>query len=171
MYVWSFWGMNLLWWLFWVALLVVFFALATPVPRHRVRLYEDPLSILRRRYAAGEITTDEYEERRTRLLRDLSAPEPPRTAAGVPRTQRAARLSSARRLATAAHSKMQACSSHACRSQGEPVFHRSPSTRTGDLRRSRRSARWAWSDDSVCGRAPTILLIRDARGQLSSRRF
>jgi putative membrane protein len=87
MYLWSFWGMNLLWWLFWIALLVVFFALATPVPRHRVRQYDHPLSILRRRYAAGEITTEEYEERRTRLMRDLQAPERPSEPAGLPRTQ------------------------------------------------------------------------------------
>ena len=75
MYAWSFWGMNLLWWLFWIALMVVFFSLATPVPRRRVRLYDHPLSILRRRYAAGEITTEEYEERRARLVRDLQTAE------------------------------------------------------------------------------------------------
>ncbi len=87
MYVWSFWGMNLVWWLFWIALLIVFFALATPVPRRRVRLYEHPLAILRRRYAAGEITTEEYDERRTRLLRDLQADEPAADVKGVPHTR------------------------------------------------------------------------------------
>ncbi len=87
MYVWSFWGMNLVWWLFWIALLIVFFALATPVPRRRVRQYDNPLAILRRRYAAGEITTDEYEERRTRLVRDLQAAEPPAAITGVPRSR------------------------------------------------------------------------------------
>jgi len=87
MYVWSFWGMNLLWWLFWIGLLVVFFALATPVPRRRVRLYDHPLAILRRRYAAGEITTDEYEDRRARLLRDLETPARPSAAEGVRHTQ------------------------------------------------------------------------------------
>lgn len=71
MYAWSFWGMNFLWWLFWLGLLAAFFALATPVPRRRVRLYDHPLSILRRRYAAGDINTEEYEERRARLVRDM----------------------------------------------------------------------------------------------------
>ena len=75
MYTWSFWGMNFIWWFFWLALVAVFFTLAVPVPRRRVRLYDHPLSILRRRYAAGEISTDEYEERRTRLIRDLEQPD------------------------------------------------------------------------------------------------
>jgi putative membrane protein len=85
-YTWSFWGMNFLWWLFWIGLVVVFFALATPVPRHRVRQYEHPLSILRRRYASGEITTEEYEERKLRLQRDLDAQDR-RPAAAPPHTQ------------------------------------------------------------------------------------
>lgn len=75
MYFWSFWGMNFFWWLFWIALMIVFFSLATPVSRSRVRQYDHPLSVLRRRYAAGEITTEEYEERRARLLKDLEQDE------------------------------------------------------------------------------------------------
>jgi len=35
-----------------------------PAPR------EDPLEVLQRRYAAGEITTEEYEERKRVLERD-----------------------------------------------------------------------------------------------------
>jgi putative membrane protein len=67
----SFIGMSWLWWVFWGISLVVFFSLLTPVPRSRVRLlYEDPFDILRRRYAAGQITTAEYEERRAGLRRD-----------------------------------------------------------------------------------------------------
>jgi putative membrane protein len=31
---------------------------------------QSPLQLLQRRYAAGEITTEEYEERLTTLLRD-----------------------------------------------------------------------------------------------------
>ncbi|HVZ85649.1 MAG TPA: SHOCT domain-containing protein [Polyangia bacterium] len=41
-----------------------------PVSRRRVRFYEHPLSVLQRRYAAGEITTQEYEERRARIEND-----------------------------------------------------------------------------------------------------
>ena len=36
-----------------------------------IRMYrEDPLGILQRRYAAGELTTAEYEERKARIERD-----------------------------------------------------------------------------------------------------
>ena len=70
MYYWSFFGMHLFWWLFWVVLMVALFSLATPVPRRRMRLYEHPLSVLQRRYAAGEIATEEYEERKARLEKD-----------------------------------------------------------------------------------------------------
>jgi putative membrane protein len=69
MYYW--WGMSFIWWLFWIAAIAVFFALATPVRRSHARIYEDPLSILRRRFAAGEITTAEYEERKALLQRDM----------------------------------------------------------------------------------------------------
>lgn len=65
-----FWGMHLFWWLFWFLIIGTFFSLLTPVPRHKVR--ETPLQILQRRYAAGEISTAEYEERKQRLER--SAP-------------------------------------------------------------------------------------------------
>jgi putative membrane protein len=73
--------MSFLWWIFWLALIAVFFALATPVRRSQARLYDDPLSILRRRYAAGQLTTEEYEDRKARLEKDLAADrsrQPPR---------------------------------------------------------------------------------------------
>lgn len=63
-----FWGMHLFWWLFWIVLFVAFFSLATPVPRRHVR--ETALEQLQRRYAAGEISTTEYEERKEKLTRD-----------------------------------------------------------------------------------------------------
>jgi putative membrane protein len=75
-YQWNFFGMHFLWWMFWAVLMVVLFSVATPVPRRTVRLYrEDPLGILQRRYAAGEITTDEYEQRKARIERDLRDPK------------------------------------------------------------------------------------------------
>lgn len=70
-------GMHMLWWLFWILLLVSFFSFVTPVPRKKARLNRlTPLDILQRRYAAGEITTEDYEERKARLERDA----PPITA-------------------------------------------------------------------------------------------
>ena len=64
-------GMHILWWLFWIIVISGFFALLTPVPRKKIR--KTPLQILEHRYAAGEIGTQEYQERRTRLERDASS--------------------------------------------------------------------------------------------------
>lgn len=69
---WSWWGMAWFWWLFWVIAIIGFTAFLVPVPRGRVQDLDDPLRILARRYAAGELTHEEYEERRMRLERDLS---------------------------------------------------------------------------------------------------
>jgi len=67
-------GMNGLWWLFWIGCLVLMFAFAVPVPRKTWRAYResDPLLMLQRRYASGEISTAEYEERKAILERDAS---------------------------------------------------------------------------------------------------
>lgn len=66
-----FWGMHLFWWLFWSIGLILFFALLQPVPRSRVRVLrsrrETSLEILQRRFAAGEITKQEYEEYKAML--------------------------------------------------------------------------------------------------------
>lgn len=67
-------GMHFFWWIFWLLLIVPFFFIATPVRRTTARLYrEDPFGILQRRYASGEITTEEYEDRKSRIQRDLGA--------------------------------------------------------------------------------------------------
>lgn len=66
---WGFMGMHAFWWLFWVILIVVLFSYFTPVPRSRPR--ETPLELLQKRYAAGEISSEEYEERKARLERDV----------------------------------------------------------------------------------------------------
>lgn len=63
---WGFWGMHIFWWLFWIALVVVLFLPITPVSRGR--RCETPLEVLQRRYAAGEISTEEYEERKAKLI-------------------------------------------------------------------------------------------------------
>ncbi len=61
----SFWGMHFFWWLFWIVIIVALFFPITPVSRGRRR--ETPLGLLQRRYAAGEISTAEYEERKAKL--------------------------------------------------------------------------------------------------------
>lgn len=63
----SLWGMHVFWWLFWIVAIVVLFSPITPVSRGRRR--ETPLEILQRRYAAGEIDTAEYEERKAKLTK------------------------------------------------------------------------------------------------------
>ena len=64
----SFWGMHFFWWLFWVAAVMLLFSPMTPVSTGRRR--ETPLQVLQRRYATGEVTTVEYEERKATLERD-----------------------------------------------------------------------------------------------------
>ena len=69
--------MHFFWWMFWVVLIIMFFGWTVPVPRRTVRMYrEDPLGILQRRYAAGEITTQEYEERKARIQKDAGTQKP-----------------------------------------------------------------------------------------------
>lgn len=67
---WGFWSMHLFGWLLWVALIAgLVYALMTA---SRGRRRETPLELLQRRYAAGEISTGEYEERKAVLERDAA---------------------------------------------------------------------------------------------------
>ncbi|MDH3208959.1 MAG: SHOCT domain-containing protein [Burkholderiaceae bacterium] len=64
-------GMHALWWLFWLVLIgvIVFYGWGSPsVQRRRPR--ETPHEVLRRRLANGEITPQQYEERKTLIDRD-----------------------------------------------------------------------------------------------------
>lgn len=67
---WWFFGMHFFWWLFWIALVVTAFATVTPVPKNQMKSGERALDILRRRYAAGQVSTEEYERRKAVLERD-----------------------------------------------------------------------------------------------------
>ena len=69
---WGFLGMHMFWWLFWVLIIIGFASLFTPVPRDQAKQRETPLDVLQRRYAAGEISSQEYEERRAVLVRDAA---------------------------------------------------------------------------------------------------
>ncbi|HEX3850863.1 MAG TPA: SHOCT domain-containing protein [Polyangiaceae bacterium] len=71
-----FWGMTGIWWIFWIIALLALFTFAVPVPRRTWREYHatTPLALLQKRYAAGEISTQEYEERKAILERDAVAP-------------------------------------------------------------------------------------------------
>lgn len=67
---WWFFGMHAFWWLFWVALIATTFTTFRPVPRSQAKSGLRALEILRRRYAAGQVTTEEYERRKGVLERD-----------------------------------------------------------------------------------------------------
>jgi len=67
-----YWGMHAYWWIWWVFIWIMFFGFFMPVRRTSYKLMQSPLQLLQARYAAGEITSDEYEERRTKLLRDAN---------------------------------------------------------------------------------------------------
>lgn len=67
---WTFWGMHLFWWMLWVVLIVGGILLLARRPEGAARRRETPIELLQRRYAAGEISAEEYEARKTRLERD-----------------------------------------------------------------------------------------------------
>jgi len=62
--------MHFIWWLFWVVLIATAFTTVTPVPKNQLRSGERALDILRRRYAAGQVSAEEYERRKAVLERD-----------------------------------------------------------------------------------------------------
>lgn len=61
-----FWGMHLLWWFIWITF--IFWILATPysISGRRFKPYT-PLDILKRRFASGEISNDDYLEKKKML--------------------------------------------------------------------------------------------------------
>lgn len=80
----SLFGMHAIWWIVWIALIVAVVLLLVRAPGRRGddakttanAPGETPLEILRRRYAAGEISTNEYEERKAVLERDALPAKP-----------------------------------------------------------------------------------------------
>ena len=67
------WGMHWGWWIFWIVLIIFavwLFTQRRPSVPPQSQAQETPLDILKRRYANGEISTAEYEERKARLEED-----------------------------------------------------------------------------------------------------
>ena len=58
------WGMHLGWLLFWVMVAIGGWWAITRGAASNPALLEKPLDVLRRRYAEGALTTEEFEERR-----------------------------------------------------------------------------------------------------------
>lgn len=67
---WSFFGMHFLWWFVWIAIILTAFTNYTPIPKSHLRAGERAFDILRRRYAAGQLSTEDYEQRKAVLERD-----------------------------------------------------------------------------------------------------
>lgn len=57
-----YWGMNLVWWMIWLILLFWIFATPYNIPGQRANKVT-AFSILQKRFASGEITTEEYNEK------------------------------------------------------------------------------------------------------------
>ena len=65
----QFWGMHFFWWVFWIIIMIWIFATPWDIPGHRTKK-ETPLSILKKRFAKGEITKEEFEEMKKTLDKD-----------------------------------------------------------------------------------------------------
>ena len=66
-----FWGMHLIWWVIWIFLLFWIFAIPYNIPYQRMKK-DSPLDILQRRFALGEITNEEYQEKKKIIENDLA---------------------------------------------------------------------------------------------------
>jgi putative membrane protein len=66
-----YWGMNFVWWIVWLGLLIWIFAIPYDIPFQR-RRRDSPLDVLQKRYAAGQISSDEYAQGRKMLKNDLA---------------------------------------------------------------------------------------------------
>lgn len=56
-------GMHLVWWFVWSIMLFWIFASPYTIPGQRSRK-DSPLDILKKRFAAGEITKEDYQEKK-----------------------------------------------------------------------------------------------------------
>ena len=63
----NYWGMNFFWWLIWVIFIIWIFA--TPWGYRRTR--DTSYDILRKRFASGEITKEQYQEAKKVLEDDF----------------------------------------------------------------------------------------------------
>ena len=66
---WSFAGMHFFWWMVWIVVIGTAFVMMTPVLKNGAQGRARALDILRRRYAAGQISNEEYEYRKELLER------------------------------------------------------------------------------------------------------
>jgi len=67
----SFGGMNLIWWAVWMGLLFWIFVTPYNIPGQRMRK-TGALDILQQRFALGQITNEEYQEKKEILENDIT---------------------------------------------------------------------------------------------------
>ena len=65
-----YWGMSFIWWIIWMGLLIWIFAIPYDIPFQR-RRKDSPLDILQKRFAAGQISSDEYAQSKRTLEHDF----------------------------------------------------------------------------------------------------
>jgi putative membrane protein len=66
-----YWGMHFVWWLVWVIMLFWIFVMPYDIPGQRKKR-DSPLDILQKRFASGQITNEEYQEKSKILENDFS---------------------------------------------------------------------------------------------------
>jgi putative membrane protein len=64
-------GMHLIWWFIWLVFIFWIFATPYDIPGQRKK-NNSPLDILKKRFASGQITKEDYQEHRAILEKDLS---------------------------------------------------------------------------------------------------
>ncbi|MDA3852653.1 MAG: SHOCT domain-containing protein [Bacteroidales bacterium] len=60
----SYFGMGIIWWVIWIVVLFWIFVLPYNIPFQRYKR-DSPLDVLQKRFASGEITNEEYQEKKT----------------------------------------------------------------------------------------------------------
>ena len=61
-----FWGMHFIWWLIWFFFIVWIFATLWDIPGQRTKK-DTPLDILKKRFAKGEISKEEFDNMKKTL--------------------------------------------------------------------------------------------------------
>lgn len=54
-------GMHLIWWFVWIVLLFWIFAIPYSIPGQKAKK-DSPLDVLKKRFASGQINSEEYQE-------------------------------------------------------------------------------------------------------------
>ena len=63
-------GMHIIWWFLWMIFIFWIFATPYDIPGQRKKK-NSPLDILQKRFAAGQITKEDYQEHKALLEKDM----------------------------------------------------------------------------------------------------